>query len=129
MAIAFLLLFLGFIVLLRILRSMHLPAALHGVEDYLVYISGLRRLRSAFGQAAMSGSLRLANPGVVLTLLDGPVGSDPGFHVVWCRFRMLRRHMAYNASVHELARVYSLLRVVSASAPGPVHYCCPVLCL
>ena len=105
---------------LRPLRSMHLPAALHGVEASLVSISGLRRLRTAFGQAA---SLRLANPAAVLTLLDGPVGSDPGFHVVWCRFRMLRRHMAYNASVHELARVYSLLRVVSAGAPGhgPVH--------
>ena len=108
---------------LRILRSMHLPAALHGVEATLVSISGLRRLRTAFGQAALSGSLRLANPGAVLTLLDGPVGSDPGFHVDWCRFWMLRRHMAFYASVHELARIYSLLRVVSAGAlgRGPVH--------
>ena len=67
--------------------------------------------------------LVVCNPGAVLTLLDGPVGSDPGFYVVWCRFRMLRWHMAYNSSVHELARVYSLLRVVSAGAPGhgPVH--------
>ena len=71
----------------------------------------------------MSGGLRLANPGAVLSLLDGPVGSDPGLHVVWCRFRMLCRHMAYNSSVHELARIKSLLRVVSAGAPGhgPVH--------
>ena len=53
-----------------------------------------------------------------LSLLDVPVGSDPGFHVVWCRFRMLRRYMAYNSSVHELARIYSLLRVVSAGALG-----------
>ena len=109
---------------LRILRSMHLPAALHGVEASLVSISGLRSLRAAFGQAALSGSLRLTNPGAVLmSLLDGPVGSDPGFHVVWCRFLMLRGHMAYNSSIHELARVYSLLRVVSAGAPGhgPVH--------
>ena len=65
----------------------------------------------------------MVNPGAVLSLSDGPVGSDPGFHVVWCRFRMLRRHMAYNSSVHELARVYCLLRVVAAGAPGhgPVH--------
>ena len=90
---------------LRILRTMHLPAALHGVEASLVSISDLRKLRSAFGQAAMSGGLRLANPGVVLSLLDGLIGSDPGFHVVWCRFRMLRGHMAYNSSAHELARV------------------------
>ena len=102
---------------------MQLPAALHGAEASLVSISGLRRLRSAFGRAAMSGGLRLATPGAVLSLLDGPVGSDPGFHVVWCRFRMLRGHMAYNSSVRELAWVYSLVRVVAAGAPGhgPVH--------
>ena len=44
----------------------------HGVEASLVSISGLRRLRTAFGQAAMSGGLRLANTGAVLSLLDGP---------------------------------------------------------
>ena len=73
---------LDFVGRLRILRTMHLLAALHGAS-----------------------------------LLDGPDGSDPGFYVVWCRFRMLRRHMACN-SVHQLARVKSLLRVVSAGAPG-----------
>ena len=107
---------LDFVGRFRILRKMHLPAALHGAEASLVSISGLRRLRTAFCQASLSGGLRLANPGAVLSLLDGPIGSDPGFHVVWCRFRMLRRHMSYNSSVHELARVYSLLRVVSAGA-------------
>ena len=56
---------------LCILRTMHLPAALHGVEGSLVSISGLRRLGSAFGQAAMSGGLRLTDPGAVLSLLDG----------------------------------------------------------
>ena len=114
---------LDFVGPLRNLRTMHLPGALHGAEASLVSLSGLRRLRTAFCQAALSGGLRLANPGAVLSLLDGPVGSDPGFYVVWCRFRMLRRHMAYNSSVNELARVYSLLRVVSAGAPGhgPVH--------
>ena len=114
---------LDFIGRLRILRSMHLPGALHGAEASLVSISGLRKLRTAFCQASLSGGLCLANPGAVLSLLDGPDGSDPGFYVVWCRFRMLRRHVAYNPSVHELARIYSLLRVVSAGAPGhgPVH--------
>ena len=102
---------------------MHLPGALHGAEASLVSVSGLRKLRTAFCQASLSGGFRLANPGAVLSLLDGPVGSDPGFHVVWCRFRMLRRYMAYNSCVHELARVYSLLRAVSggASGHGPVH--------
>ena len=114
---------LDFVGRLRILRTMHLPGALHGAEASLVSISGLRKLRTAFCQASLSGGFRLANPGAVLSLLDGPVGSDPGFYVVWCRFRMLRRYMAYNSSVHELARIYSLLRVVSVGAPGhgPVH--------
>ena len=56
---------------LRILRTMHLHAALHGAEASLVSISGLRGVRSAFGRAAMSGVLRLPNPGAVLCLLDG----------------------------------------------------------
>ena len=83
----------------------------------------MRKLRTAFCRASLSGGLCLAYPGAVSSLLDGPFGSDPGFHVVWCRFRMLRRHMAYNSSVHELARVYSFLRIVSAGAPGhcPIH--------
>ena len=51
---------------LRILRTMHLPAALHGVEASPVSNSGLRGLRTAFGQAALSGGLRLANPGLSL---------------------------------------------------------------
>ena len=29
------------------------------------------------------------------TLLDGPVGGDPGFYIVWCRFRLLRRYLVY----------------------------------
>ena len=39
---------LDFVGRLRILRTMHLPAALHGAEASLVSISGLRRLRTAF---------------------------------------------------------------------------------
>ena len=79
---------------------MHIPAALHGAEASLVLNCGRRQLRSAFGRAAISGGLRLASLGAVLSLLDGPAGSDLGFHVVWCRFLMLLRHMAYNSSVH-----------------------------
>ena len=113
----------GATVPLRILRTMHVPVALHGAEASQVSISGLRRLRTAFCQTALSGGLRLANPSAVLSLLDGLVVSDPGFHVVWCGFRMLRRHIAYNSPVHELGRFCSLLRVVAAGAPGhgPVH--------
>ena len=46
-------------------------------------------------------------------------------------FMMLRRHMAYNSSVHELARVYSLLRVSLLVLLGMVQFTCCflVLCL
>ena len=40
---------------LRILRTMHLLGALHGAEASLVSISGLRKLRTAFCQASLSG--------------------------------------------------------------------------
>ena len=33
----------------------------------------------------------IANTPAVLSLLDGPVGVDPALHVLWVRFRMMRR--------------------------------------
>ena len=47
------------------------PDALHGAHASTVSDSCLCRLRSAFVLAAWSGRLSLANPGAVLTLLDG----------------------------------------------------------
>ena len=38
----------------------------------------------------------LANAPADLNLLDGPVGVDPAFHIVWARFRVMRRYLAYN---------------------------------
>ena len=69
---------------------MFAPAALHGAEAGVVSASNVCKLRSAFVRAAWSGRLTLANPGAVLSLLDGPLGSDPAFHIVWCGFRMMR---------------------------------------
>ena len=122
---------LDFVVRLRILRTMHLPASLHGAEASLVSISGLRRLRAAFCQAALSGGLRLANPGAVLSLLDGPVGSDPGFHVVWCRFRMLRRHMGIILLCMNLLGFIVFFGLSLLVLPGMVQFTCcfPVRCL
>ena len=39
------------------------------------------RLRSAFVSAVWSRKMPLAHTGAVLTLLDRPVGCDPGFFV------------------------------------------------
>ena len=80
---------------------------------------GLRKLRAAVVRVVCRQSL--ANPGAVLSLLDGPAGCDPAFCVVWFRFRMLRRFLAYRP--REVARVYRLLEHVVAACPshGPVH--------
>ena len=114
---------------LRLLETLHVPAAVHGAEAAVVSQDALRKLRVAFVRAVWSDGLNLTSPGAVLNLLDGPVGCDTGYHVAWCGFRMLRRHLAYNSEVHERSRIHELLRVVSASAPGlvPFIFCSQVL--
>ena len=63
----------------------------------------------------------MVNVGAVLSLLDGPQGCDPAYCVVWFRFRMLRRYLAYRPG--EVARVHQLLDGVAGGCPGhgPVH--------
>ena len=62
--------------MLRIFRTVFLPAALHGAEASLVSERNICTLRSALIRAAWSGRLSLANPGAVFSLHDGPLGSD-----------------------------------------------------
>ena len=59
----------------RIVRSMFIPAALHGIES-------LRKLRSAVCRVVWSRRQPFASVGAVLSLLDGPSGCDPAFCVV-----------------------------------------------
>ena len=92
---------------LRVLRSMFIPGALHGVEAYFLAGASLRKLRAAFIGVAWSRRQPFASIGAVLSLLDGPSGCDPAFCVVWFRFRMLRRYLAYRPG--EVSRVYRLL--------------------
>ena len=53
---------------------MYTPAALHGVEASHLSLASSERLRAAYVGAVTSGSMPLANPGAVLSLLDGPPG-------------------------------------------------------
>ena len=78
----------------RVVRSMDLPAALHGIEAFLLASDSLRKLRSAIRRVVWSRRQPLASVGAVLGLLDGPTGCDPLFGVVWFRFRLLRRYLA-----------------------------------
>ena len=105
----------------RVVRSMYLPAALHGIEASLLASESLRKLRSAIRRVVWSRRQLLASVGAVLSLLDGPTGCDPAFCVVWFRFRLLRRYLALWPA--EVGRVYRLLAMVSEGCPGhgPIH--------
>ena len=89
---------------LRVLRSMFIPGALHGIEASFLADTSLRKLRTAFLKVAWSRRQSFTSVGAVLSLLDGPSGCDPAFCVVWFRFRMLRRYLAYHPG--EVFRVY-----------------------
>ena len=58
----------------RFVRSMYLPAALHGIEASLLASDSLRKLRSAVRRVVWSRRQPLASVGAVLGLLDGPTG-------------------------------------------------------
>ena len=100
---------------LWVLRSMFIPGALHGVEASFLAGTSLRKLRAAFLGVAWSRRQPFASMGAVLSLLDGPSGCDPAFCVVWFRFRMLRRFLAYRPE--EVSRVYRLLESAAEGCP------------
>ena len=80
---------------LGVLRSMFIPGALHGIEASFLAESSVRKLRSAFCRGSWSRRQPFAHVGAVLSLLDGPVGCDPAFCVVWFRFRQMRGYLAF----------------------------------
>ena len=106
---------------LGVLRSMFIPGALHGIEASFLAESSVRKLRSAFCRVAWSRRQPFAHVGSVLGLLDGPVGCDPAFCVVWFRFRQMRRYLAFRPE--EIPRVYRLLQAAAdgSSGHGPAH--------
>ena len=63
----------------RVVRSMFLPAALHGIEASLFASDSLLKLRSSICRVVWSRRQPLAGVGAVLSLLDGPAGCDPCF--------------------------------------------------
>ena len=105
----------------RVVRSMYLPAALHGIESSLLASDSLRKLRSSMCRVVWSRRQPMANVGAVLSLLDGPTGCDPAFCVIRFRFRLLHRYLSLWPT--EVGRVYRLLELVSEGCPGhgPVH--------
>ena len=101
---------------LWVLRATFILGALHGVEASFLAGASLRKLRVAFFAVAWSRRQLFTSVGVLLSLLDGPLGCDPAFCVVWFRFRMLRRFLAYRLGGG--SRVYRLLESAAEGCPG-----------
>ena len=76
----------------------------------------VRKLRAAFCRVSWSSRQPLAHMGAVLSLLDGPVGCDPAFCVVWFRFRQMRRYLTYRPE--EVSTVYRLLAAATGGSSG-----------
>ena len=63
----------------RVVRSMYLPAALHGIEASLLASDSLRKLRYAIRRVVWSRRQPSVSVCAVLSLLDAPTGCDPAF--------------------------------------------------
>ena len=97
-------------------RDKYLPACLHAAEASYVSSSFISAFRAAIVRSVWSSKMPLANTPAVLNLLDGPVDVDPTFYVVWSRFRMMRRYLAY--CPEEEPRVFRMPDLVSRGAQG-----------
>ena len=72
-------------------------------------------------RAVWSSEVPPASTPVILSLLDGPVGVDPAFHVIWARFRKMRGYLA--CCPEEGPRIFRMLDLIARGAQGhePVH--------
>ena len=98
------------------MRSKYLPGGLHGCEGAAVSVAALHSFRSAIARAVWSKKLPMTNTPALLSLLDGPWGSDPAFFIIWNRFRQLRRYLAYRPD--DEARIFRLLDYACTGSPG-----------
>ena len=106
---------------LGLVRGKYLPA---GLLLQMLLMSPPRLLvlfRAVIVRAVWSSEMTLANAPAILNLLGGPVGIDPAFHIVWSRFRMMRRYLAY--CPRQEPRIFRMLDLFLARAQGhgPVH--------
>ena len=101
----------SFQVKLGLVRGKYLPAGLHAAEASYVSSSSISAFRAAIVRAVWSSKMPLANAPAILNLLDGPVGVDPAFHIIWSRFRMMRRYLSY--CPEEEPRIFRMLDLIS----------------
>ena len=82
-----------------------MPAGLHAVKAPYVFASALGAFLAAIVTAVWSSWM---------FLLDGPVGVDPAFHIVWRGFRFMRRYLAFRPL--EVLRIFRVLDLVAHGA-------------
>ena len=119
---------LGFQVKLGLVRGKYLPAGRHAPEASSVSSSSISAFCAAIVRAVWSSKMPLANAPALLNLLDGPVGLDPAFHIIWSRYCMMRRYLAYCS--HEEPRIFRMPDLISRGGSGSwkcassSHFCC-----
>ena len=109
---------------LGLVRGKYLPAGLHAAEASYVSASSLSSFRAATVRSVWSSKMPLASTPVILSFLDGPVGVDPAFHIIWATFRMMRWYLAF--CPEEEPRIFRMLDLISCGAQGhsSVAYLC-----
>ena len=115
---------LGFQVKRGLVSGKYLPAGLHAAKASYVSSSSLSAFRAAIVWAMWSIKMPSANTPAVLNSLDGPVGVDLALHIVWVRFRMMRRYLAY--CPEEEPRIFRMLDLLPWSwfHASSAHFCC-----
>ena len=93
---------------------MFIPCALHGVEASFLSKGSFLKLSAAILRGVWSRRQPLSSAGAVLGMLDGSQECDPPFCLVWYRFRLFRRYLAFWSD--EVARVQG-----GCPGHGPVH--------
>ena len=101
----------GFQVKLGLVRGKYLPSGLHAAEASYVSSSSISAIRAAVVRSVWSSKMPLANAPALLNLLDGPVGVDPAFHIIWSRCCMMRRYLAY--CTDEEPGIFRMLDLIS----------------
>ena len=64
-----------------LIRGKYLPAGRHAAEAVHVSSSSISACRAATVRAVWSSKMPSTSTHAILNLLDGPVGTDPAFHI------------------------------------------------
>ena len=112
---------LGFQVKLGLVRGKYLPAGLHAGEGFLCLLLVNQFFSGCYCSCSLVSQDTSCQCPAIHDLPNGPAGVDLVFHIVWSRFRMMRRYLAYcPLEEHGVFRTLGLISR-GALAHGPVH--------